>query len=195
MTTGRTSSHCTWPSTTDEEWATRHLVVALLPIEDADRGGARIVKRVENHVRVFLELARGITWTAGRARRPRTATTAESSAAAPRKYVLRHTGTGEIKQVGASCITLFLGVKVALWTLEYDLGPAPARHGRAGVGRTGGGPVAAQARPSPSRWPSPRAGAATSPAPGPGTARFPRPRTPSQPPCEGWATETSVCIN
>ena len=37
-------------------------------------------------------------------------------------YVLRHTDTGEIKQVGASCITLFLGVKVAgLWTLEYDL--------------------------------------------------------------------------
>lgn len=37
-------------------------------------------------------------------------------------YVLRHTETGEIKQVGASCITLFLGVKIAgLWTLEYDL--------------------------------------------------------------------------
>ncbi|WP_054247837.1 hypothetical protein [Rhodococcus opacus] len=37
-------------------------------------------------------------------------------------YVLRHSDTGEIKQVGASCITLFLGVKVAgLWTLEYDL--------------------------------------------------------------------------
>ncbi|NHU44969.1 hypothetical protein G9373_19800 [Rhodococcus sp. A14] len=37
-------------------------------------------------------------------------------------YILRHNDTGEIAQVGASCITLFLGVKVAgLWTLEYDL--------------------------------------------------------------------------
>ncbi|MFE7421113.1 hypothetical protein [Rhodococcus sp. NPDC057529] len=36
--------------------------------------------------------------------------------------MLRHGDTGEITQVGASCITLFLGVKVAgLWTLEYDL--------------------------------------------------------------------------
>ncbi|EHI43407.1 hypothetical protein OPAG_06685 [Rhodococcus opacus PD630] len=49
-------------------------------------------------------------------------------------YVLRHTDTGEIAQVGASCITLFLGVKVAgLWTLEYDLD----EHLPAGTGRCG----------------------------------------------------------
>jgi len=33
------------------------MVVALLPIDDADRGGGRIVKRVENQMRVLFELA------------------------------------------------------------------------------------------------------------------------------------------
>lgn len=41
-------------------------------------------------------------------------------------YILRNTATGEIKQVGASCIVLFLGVKVSgLWTLEFDLDELP----------------------------------------------------------------------
>ncbi|BAH56017.1 hypothetical protein [Rhodococcus opacus] len=101
-------------------------------------------------------------------------------------YVLRHTDTGEIKQVGASCITLFLGVKVAgLWTLEFDLDEHLPTLG----GEEWGEPVTRGDRSLHKldtiavALASPRAGAATSPAPGPATSRSARPQTPSRPRC------------